>query len=225
MGNHSLIESLSGQYAGKPVRYFAGARRSFVEDLPQNPQARLLEIGCGNGDTAAYARETGRCSLCVGVELCPAPAAEAATKLDVVLTGDIETLELPFPEEHFDVLILSEVLEHLRDPWATLSRLRPLLKPGAVVLAGSPNVAHHSVLWMMLSGRWDYSPGGVMDKTHLRWFTPITYRELFEGCGYVVEYVGPAAPLRWKARCFDLLTLGRMRHLLHTQTYLRARRG
>jgi SAM-dependent methyltransferase len=214
----------SSDYKGKPSHYFSGARKTFVDDLPLNPEARLLEIGCGNGDTAAYALACRKCGWCAGVELCPDPAMEAAQRLHDVQVGDIEELILPWPRGYFDLLIMSEVLEHLRDPWAVLKKIHPLLKAEAWVLSGSPNVAHHSVLRMLLRGRWDYDSIGIMDHTHLRWFTSGTYRAMFEECGYEVVSVGPAAPLRTIAKWIDRVTLGRCKHLLHSQIYLRARR-
>lgn len=210
------------QYKGR--RYFLGKRQGFVNELPTDRTGRLLEIGCGAGNTAAYAKSQAKCGWCCGVELCPEPASEAARNLDQVIVGDIEEVPLDFPSGHFDTLIMSEVLEHLRDPWATLRRLHPLLKPGALVLAGSPNVAHHTVLRMLLRGRWDYATVGIMDQTHLRWFTPDTYVQLFENSGYRVESVGPATPLGIKASWFNKLTLRRFEYLLHTQIQLKARR-
>jgi 2-polyprenyl-3-methyl-5-hydroxy-6-metoxy-1,4-benzoquinol methylase len=212
----------SCDYSGKPVHYFAGARRTFVDDLPHNPGARLLEIGCGNGDTAAYALATGKCGWNCGVELCEIPAQEARKKMNQVIVGNVETVELDFPEGHFDILIMSEVLEHLVDPWAALRRLRPLMKRGALACSGSPNVCHHSVLRTLLRGQWQYENRGIFDATHLRWFSPTTYRDLFEGCGFRVDFVGPAAPLRFKARMFNALTMGRFQYLLHSQIYLKA---
>jgi SAM-dependent methyltransferase len=126
------------EYIQKPDGYFSGARKIFVDALPQNSDAKLLEIGCGNGDTAAYALATGKCGWCAGVELCPAQATIAAKHLQEVQVGDVELIALPYPSEHFDILIMSEILEHLRDPWSVLRQLHELLKPGAWVLAGSP---------------------------------------------------------------------------------------
>lgn len=209
-------------YASKSDRYFSGARRRFVEDLPRQPAARLLEIGCGRGNTAAYALAQGRCGWCCGVELCREPAVEAATRLHRVIEGDIEKLDLDLPAGSIDVLILSEVLEHLSDPASVLGRLRGLMRPGGLVLAGSPNVCHRSVVTMLLGGGWDYQREGIMDATHLRWYSPRTYRALFEKAGYVVDRVGPANDLGWKARWINAVLLQKFEHLFFPQIYLRA---
>lgn len=215
-------ESPNIAYSAKADQYFTGARRTFLEQLPPNPTGRLLELGCGAGNTAATARAQGKCGWACGVELCEEPAAQARTRLDRVIVGDIEQLDLDLPPNSFDVLLMSEVLEHLRDPAQVLVKLRPLLCPDAIVLAGSPNVCHYSVLLMLLRGHWDYQREGIMDETHLRWFSPATYRRLFETSGYMVDHVGPAIPLRPKARLANALLLRRFEFLFHTQIELRA---
>jgi 2-polyprenyl-3-methyl-5-hydroxy-6-metoxy-1,4-benzoquinol methylase len=193
-----------------------------VAELPENKSAVLLEIGCGTGSTGALAKKLGKCGKALGVELMPGPAAKAATVLDEVLTRDVEEVEFPWPAGSIDILVLSEVLEHLRDPSQVLRRVRHLLKPGARVFASSPNIAHHRVIRMLLRGRWDLTEMGPMDRTHLRWFTPRSFQAMFEESGYVVDRVGPVAPFASKSRFIDLLTLGRIRHLLMTQIDLRA---
>lgn len=211
-------------YSQKPAGYFSGARKSFVDVLPRNAGARLLEIGAGAGETSAYALAEGKCGWCCGVELCEAPALEARGKLHEVIIGDVERVQLDFPERHFDILLMSEVLEHLVDPWSVLRRLMKLLKPGAIVIAGSPNVCHHAVIRSLLRGQWRYEGRGVFDSTHLRWFSPSGYREMFESCGFIVDEVGPARPLNPKARFFNALTQRRFEYLLHSQIMLRAHR-
>ncbi len=206
----------------KPEGYYSGLRRQFVDCLPLNPAARLLEIGCGEGATGAYALQQKKCCWCCGVELCPEVARQAQGRLSQVITGDIERLDLPFATAFFDVVLISEVLEHLVDPWSVLRKVRRHMKPGAVIVAGSPNVAHYSVLLMLLRGEWRYAGSGIMDRTHLRWFTLRTYREMFESCGFTVEFVRPAVRIRGQARWANLLALGKLEHLLARQIVLKA---
>lgn len=216
--------AISKGYEHKPQQYFAGARRDFVDEMPVAPDARILEIGCGAADTGAYAKSSQKCGFYAGIELSPDAAAVARQSIDEVLVGDAERIDLPWPQESFDALVMSEVLEHLVDPWATLQRLRPLLKPGARVYASSPNVSHFRVILGQLRGRWDLTDTGIMDRTHLRWFTPKTFAEMFEGAGFEVHSVGPVAPFRAKAKIAMALTFGRTRHLFMTQSSIRATR-
>ncbi len=213
---------MTQDYTQKPAGYFDTARKSFIDLLPRNPEARLLEIGTGSGDTAAYALAEWKCGWCCGLELCEGPAAEARKKIQQVIVGDVERINLDLPEKSFDILILSEVLEHLVDPWSVLRRLRPLMKPGALVVAGSPNVCHRSVIYNLFRGEWRYESRGIYDATHLRWFSPSSYRAMFEDCGFAVDAVGPSYPLRWKARLFNKVTGKRFEYLLHSQILLQA---
>ena len=212
---------MDNNYLAKPVGYFDTARKSFVDMLPQNKTARLLEIGTGSGDTAAYALAQSKCGWCCGVELCEKPAAEARKKLQQVIVGDVERITLDLPEKSFDILFLSEVLEHLVDPWSVLRKLRPLMKPGSMVIAGSPNICHRSVIWAQLCGKWYYQDKGIWDATHLRWFSPESYRGMFVESGFVVDEVGPSYPLRIKARIFNQITFRRFEYLLHSQIVLK----
>jgi SAM-dependent methyltransferase len=210
-------------YSEKPAGYFDTARKGFVDELPVNSKGRLLEIGTGAGDTAAYAKAEGKCGWCCGVELCEGPAEVAKSRLDRVIVGNVENLTLDLEPRSINVMLLSEVLEHLVDPWSVLRRLRPLAAPGAIIMAGSPNVCHRSVIGKQLRGLWPSEERGIFDSTHLRWFSPSSYRAMFETCGYTVYKVGPAYPLRFKARIFNRLTFGRLEYLLHSQIWLRAR--
>jgi 2-polyprenyl-3-methyl-5-hydroxy-6-metoxy-1,4-benzoquinol methylase len=190
--------------------------------LPLNRGAAILEIGCGEGGTGDLALSEGKCGRYCAIEFC-APAAEtAARKLTEVLVGDIEKLDLPWRPETFDGLILSEVLEHLTDPWAVLRKIRPLMREGALVFASSPNVSHHSVIRMLIHGDWSLSDYGLMDRTHLRWYTPVTYRALFESCGYMVTSISELSTFTRKARAILAITGGRFKHLFMTQIDLRA---
>jgi SAM-dependent methyltransferase len=216
------VQVRRGGYDLKEASYFGMAREDYVAALPDDPEASILEIGCSNGETGALALAEGKCGRYCGVELLPAAAATARERLTEVVQGDIEEIALPWPEHSFDVLILSEVLEHLRDPWRVLERLRPLLRPGGRVFASTPNVAHREIILMLIRGRWELRSYGALDATHLRWFTPTSLRQAFEAAGYVVDSVGPLGPLGPGSAVVDRLLRGRLRHLWHRQIDLRA---
>jgi SAM-dependent methyltransferase len=209
-------------YADKPQEYFAGIRRDIIDRLSVDRQRRILEIGCGDGSTGDYAKKNGKCGTYIGVELFNAAAKAAERVIDKVHVGNIENLELPYPDHHFDVLIASEVLEHLIDPWEVLRSLHRKMKVGGRVYASSPNIAHHSTLRMLVSGRWDLESSGRMDRTHLRWFTPKSYAEMFEQTGYSILSIEPLVQPGFRARIFDLLTFKQLSHLFISQVFITA---
>lgn len=211
-------------YSKKPTSYFEGCRTDFVEALPDNPEASILEIGCAHGSTGALALKRGRCRRYVGVEISPAVAEIARSQLTDVLTANVEEVDLPFPETSFDALILSEVLEHLIDPWATVERLSRLVKPGGLVFASSPNISHYSVIGNLIKGEWVLTDRGVMDRTHLRWFTPKLFTELFDRSGFDVIRVEPVTPFASRTRLINQLTGSRFRHLFMRQICIHGRK-
>ena len=122
---------LLATYDAKEKGCFGGARRDYIAELPNNAEACILEIGCGNGDTGALAISEGKCACYCGIEVYDPAAEVAKSKITEVITGDVEKFKPLWPNEYFDAMILSEVLEHLVDPWAVLRQLRLLMKPGA----------------------------------------------------------------------------------------------
>ena len=211
-------------YETKASGYFAGARADFVARLPRDTSARVLEIGCGSGATGALALQAGRAGTYVGVEVVDGVANEARRHLTEVVTGDIERLTPAWQPCSFDALILSEVLEHLVEPWNVLRKLHAFVRPGAVVLASSPNVCHWRVIRELLAGRFRLADQGVFDRTHMRWFTPESYAAMFEQAGYQVLSVAPVTPFSDRTQRISRLTGGRYDHLFMTQICLEARR-
>jgi len=214
------MNAIDRSYAAKPSQYFSGARDTLVAQLPDAPGAAILEIGCGSGGTGALALATGKCGRYSGIEIEPGAASQASALLTEVLIGNIENMELPYPDSSFDVIIISEVLEHLVDPWAVVARLAKLLKPSGIMVATSPNISHWRVIRALFGGRFDYCQMGVMDRTHLRWFTPGSFRQMFIDAGLVVDSVGPAGGFGKAARTINLLTRGAIEHLFCTQIAL-----
>jgi GT2 family glycosyltransferase len=108
-------------------------------------------------------------------------------RLDQVITGDVERLNPPFPPGSFDAIICADILEHLREPGRLLRQARAWLAPGGSVVASIPNVRHHSVLCSLLQGNWTYEPAGLLDRTHLRFFTRREVEKLLTRAGFAVE--------------------------------------
>ncbi|MEO7178513.1 MAG: class I SAM-dependent methyltransferase [Allosphingosinicella sp.] len=204
-------------YAAKDDAYFSGVRTDILEELPKDPAARILEIGCGGGATGEVALATGRAGFYRGVEFDPDSAKRARAVLTDVVCANVETIDPALIADSYDVLILSEVLEHLIDPWGVMKALSPLVKPGGRVFASSPNISHHKVIRSLLAGRFDYEVQGVMDRTHVRWFSPASYRAMFEEAGFQTLSVGPLAPYPRKARLINRLSGGRFAHLFQLQ--------
>lgn len=204
---------LSRSYEVKEQRYFSGVRKDLIDRLDVDGNRAILEIGCGDGSTGAYAKQLGKCGLYVGVELVAAAASTAKAAIDRVYNANIENFDIPETPGSFDVLIAGEVLEHLVDPWAVLKRLRSFLRPGALAMASSPNVAHYSTIRMLLKGEWTLADSGRMDRTHLRWFTPKSYAEMFKACGFEIVSTEPLSEFGPRAKLVNTLTAGRLEHL------------
>ena len=211
-------------YQSKTEAYFVGARADFVERLPDVCPLGVLEIGCGDGSTGALALASGKCDRYAGVELFPAAADKAHQQLSEVVVGDIQTVPLPWAPASFDAVILSEVLEHLVSPGAVLARVAPLVRAGGVVLASSPNVSHWRVIRELVGGRFELQDSGVFDRTHMRWFTPNSFRAMFEQAGFDVVSVGPVTPFAARTRVISRLTGGGLDHLFTAQISLEGRR-
>jgi len=146
---------------------------------------RVLDVGCSTGYIARALVDRG----CVvsGLEQDPVAAAEAEPYLDQLVVADLETTDLgeAFGAGKYDVVLFGDVLEHLRDPLAVLRKARPLLAPRGSVIASIPNVAHGSVRLALLRGRFDYQPLGLLDETHLRFFTRRSLEAMFRDAGLV----------------------------------------
>ncbi len=168
----------------------------FLEERPDvqamiDPRGkRILDVGCAGGALGLALRRAGASEI-VGIEALPEVAAEARRKLHHVLVADAESLELPFDDEAFDCIIFADVLEHARDPWAMLAAFRRYLKANGQIVASIPNFRFYAVIARLVFDRWRYAESGILDRTHLRFFTLPTIREMFSGAGYRIERVQP----------------------------------
>lgn len=151
---------------------------NFVE-----PGSRVLELGPATGYMSRAFVERG-CSV-VGIEFDRSMAARAAASCERMIVGDLDQLDLEaeLGDDRFDAIVSADVIEHLKDPRGALRRLRPFLKEGGCFVVSIPNVAHGSVRLALLSGRFEYRPWGLLDSTHLRFFTRETFERLLDEAG------------------------------------------
>jgi len=148
----------------------------------------VLDVGCAHGYLAEVLRERG-CRV-TGIEIDPEDAARAREHCEQVLVRDVE--EPGWVEElrehQFNVVVLSDVLEHLRNPARLLGEVRGLLEPErGFIVASVPNVAHTSVRLELLLGSFRSEPTGILDTTHLHFYTRETLHDLFASSGFAVE--------------------------------------
>jgi 2-polyprenyl-3-methyl-5-hydroxy-6-metoxy-1,4-benzoquinol methylase len=172
-------------YQDKPVEYFDLVREDVLALVPAGTR-RLLDIGCGTGATARAAKERGAIAEVWGIESAGDAADLAARRLDRVLGGDLEALDVPIPAGYFDCIVCADVLEHLRDPWTSLGRIRELLAADGTLVISLPNVRHLRPLFKIVFDRFEYEESGILDKSHLRFFTPHTMRQLLEQAGFEI---------------------------------------
>ena len=217
-----MPDALGLLYAEKTNTYFDRVRAEILPLLPTGRVDRVLEIGCGGGDTLAYLQAQDRCRWTCGVEVFPAAAEAARGRLDDVYEGNIEQIDLPVAPASLDVVLCLDVLEHLIDPWSTTSRLARLLKPGGVLIASIPNVRHFRVVMPLLfRGRWDYAQFGLMDRTHLRFFTKHSATQLLRQAGLRVDAVHKTGLDSIHKRAAVVMSAGLLEPLLVFQYLIR----
>lgn len=195
--------------------YYAEVRTDVLEFLAPGPYDRVLELGCGEGATAAAAKASGLVKWVAGIELVPSVADIARTHLDDVWSGDVEHMAIPVEDNSLDAVLCLDVLEHLRDPWAVVAALHRKIKVGGILVASIPNLRHRSVMKdLLFNGNFEYTESGILDRTHLRFFTRKTAIELMTGSGLEmvkIRHLGAEkVARRWRGRWLvNCLTLGR----------------
>ncbi len=213
-------EPTAALYLDKEPGYFNYPRLDLLAMLPPNAGLRLLEIGAGNGATLRQAKALGIASYTVGVDIVepsPADAADAADAglppVDRFLCGDVDTVAAELDGGTFDVVLCADVLEHLIDPWRTVTLLTRLLKPGGIFLSSIPNLRNHRALRsIVLGGDFRYAEAGLLDRTHLRFFCRKNIRELFEQAGLQVEAMeANMGAYGLRHRALNALTAGRLK--------------
>jgi SAM-dependent methyltransferase len=217
--HHRLLD----KYADKPADYFGAIQHLILPYLPSFSE-KCLEVGCGSGATLGWLKEIGRIKEAYGFELVAEAAAKAALVADRVEVGNLEHGVLPFEDSSIDLILALDVLEHLVQPKLVLQQLSKLLKPGGVLIAKMPNARHHRLVYqLVVKGDWKYEEHGILDETHLRFYTHKSLPALFENSGILIEK-NEALPFLSKADKMNKLTFGLFSDFLTKHYIVVARR-
>jgi 2-polyprenyl-3-methyl-5-hydroxy-6-metoxy-1,4-benzoquinol methylase len=157
------------------------------------PASKILELGPASGYMTKILAD--RNCIIDAIELNPHDAEKAAQYCRKMVVGSLEDAEvfaeLPGP---YEVVLMADVLEHLRAPEAVLRAVRPRLSPGGMALVSLPNIAYWQMRLALLRGRFEYTDTGLLDRTHVRFFTLKTAREMFTQTGFRVAHVAVTPP-------------------------------
>jgi 2-polyprenyl-3-methyl-5-hydroxy-6-metoxy-1,4-benzoquinol methylase len=179
----------------------------------------ILDIGCGTGQFLKLVRESVPVTTCWGLEIDPEAAEAARGHLDRVICGDVVVEGVRLPDKAFDVIVMNDVLEHLYDPAAVLRELRPKLRASGVIVASLPNVRFIlNVRDFVWRGDWAYTSAGILDRTHVRFFTRKSMERMFQEAGYRVNLLQGINRIKsYKFTLLNAVTMGLLEDMRYVQ--------
>lgn len=152
----------------------------------KQPGLSVMELGCALGGNLMHIKWHNREAKLFAFELNPS-TADVAGSYGNVAAADVEKIDFEELKERFDYVIAGDLIEHLRDPWNVVKKIAGTLKSNGKFIVSIPNVSHISVICNLLLGRWDYTDAGLLDRTHLRFFTRDTMFKMMAEAGLTVE--------------------------------------
>jgi 2-polyprenyl-3-methyl-5-hydroxy-6-metoxy-1,4-benzoquinol methylase len=204
-------------------KYFLHTRPELIPFVPENIKT-VLDVGCAAGAFGQSIKEKFK-AVVWGIEPNATAAELAATKLDKVIHANFDS-HLDLGSQQFDAIFFNDVLEHLVDSHGALVQAKKYLTDGGSVIASIPNILHFEAIYPILRNRdWKYEEAGVMDKTHLRFFTRKSMIRLFEECGYQVDIIQGINPYSKKFLIYlNKFTFNYFEEFRYTQFAIRASR-
>lgn len=184
--------------------YFVADRPEFVAFIGQcGSFASAIDIGCAGGKLGSELIRLGVTRACDGIEPFPDAAVIARTVLRRVWHGTLESTLDEIPWQHCDLAIMADVLEHLVDPWSALRSLHAKTSPSCRLALSVPNLRHYKVvLPLLFKGEFRYRDQGIMDRTHLHFFTRDSLIETLRECGWRVQEIGSHMKSRYRRWCY-----------------------
>jgi 2-polyprenyl-3-methyl-5-hydroxy-6-metoxy-1,4-benzoquinol methylase len=188
--------------------YYNYERRDMLEFVPA--QARtILDVGCASGAFGQVLKKAKNMEVW-GVEMNEEAARSASEKLDRVLTGDVARVMTSIPEEYFDCVVFNDVLEHLVDPYSVLLSVKSKLRKDGVVVCSLPNIRYYRQLReLLVHKQWRYEDAGILDRTHLRFFTERSIKDMFRDLDFdIVLFRGMNAMRSRNLKLLNALLFG-----------------
>lgn len=177
---------------GFPCQYYGGKNDHLISLMihPHSAPIRVLEVGCGLGGTILGIKHLWPNAEIYGIELNEKVAGLASHSFHV-MQGNIEHMDIPYEKGTFHYIIFGDVLEHLYDPQQTLKNMTPYLMEGGHFLCSIPNIGCIAVIADLIKGRFDYQDAGILDRTHIRFFTLKSIVDMLETCGLTGDGISP----------------------------------
>jgi SAM-dependent methyltransferase len=212
-------------YDKKGADYYSNIRLDLINLIDKKSQnLKVLEIGAAYGETLFYLKQNGIASEVVGVDIFEdAKNKQNYKPLDQFIFGDIEKIDLPEYFQHFDLILLADVLEHLFEPKSVLETLKKYLKEDGKMIISMPNIRYYSALYkIVFKGDFKYEESGIFDYTHVRFYCRKNIQELLETAGYkvlkqessIINYQGKSI-----AKLINLITFGIFEEFFSTQYF------
>lgn len=170
------------------LNYYRIINPYILERIPKNAQ-RVVEVGCAAGILGKHYKLTNPNCEYIGIEIDEKAAKYAKYELDRVILGNAEEESVidQIEKKSVDCIVYGDVLEHMVDPWGALSWHRSWLKDDGIIIICMPNVGHISVVAPLLAGFWTYEDSGLLDRTHLRFFTIKETHGMISAAGYDIK--------------------------------------
>ncbi len=195
-------------YVNKPADYYENTRPEMLAFLPEGIKT-ALDIGCSSGAFGAAIKE--KCGAEVwGIEPFESFGKFAIDRLDTVFIASVESTIEKLPDNYFDVIYCNDVLEHLLDPYTVLEQLKTKLTANGKVISSIPNIRYFRAFFKILfKGEWEYEDQGIMDRTHVRFFTKKSIVKMYANAGYTINiHEGINASKSIKPSLMNIIMLG-----------------
>ncbi|MFV0418400.1 MAG: class I SAM-dependent methyltransferase [Dysgonomonas sp.] len=165
--------------------YYSFERTELIPFIPKNTE-RTLDVGCASG---AFSEQLKRMfnAETWGIEMAPKAALQAKERVNHIFIGSFDEVYDNLPEDYFDCIFFNDVLEHMVDPEGCLIKIKKNLRKDKPIIASIPNIRHINILKeLLLRKDWKYTDSGILDRTHLRFFTKKSMIRMFDDCGYKI---------------------------------------